>query len=158
MKFTENYAIAEEFESLFDFSEKDQLSLDALWIAAKFLSIIQDEIISQQITRKELAQRIGKSPSWLTQVFRGDKLPSLETITQLQNALNIEFDIKRKNEVVSISYKEKEAEEKFPKAIVPLKPNWMKKMNIGKIDYDATNSELENQTLGGSKTKYLEVA
>lgn len=157
MKLTENFTVAKGFESLFDFSEKDQKELDALWLAAQFLSIIQDEITLQQITRKELALRIGTSASWLTQVFRGDKLPNLETIIQLQKALNIEFEIRQKNEVLPVSYQENEIEDKFKK-IVKIKPIWLKGMMLEDIDYDELNNELDRSNGKGKKSKYQEVA
>jgi transcriptional regulator with XRE-family HTH domain len=157
MKLTENFTVAKGFESLFDFSEKDQKELDALWMAAQFLSIIQDEITLQQITRKELALRIGTSASWLTQVFRGDKLPNLETITQLQKALNIEFEIRQKNEVLPVSYQENEIEDKFKK-IVKFKPVWLKEMMLENIDYDELSNELDRSSSRGKKSKYQEVA
>lgn len=157
MKRTENYTVAKGFESLFDFSEKDQKELDALWLAAQFLSIIQDEITLQQITRRELALRIGTSASWLTQVFRGDKLPNLETITQLQKALNIEFEVRQKNEVLPVSYEENEIEDKFKK-IVKFKPAWFKGMMLENIDYDEINNELDKSINRGKNSKYQEVA
>lgn len=157
MKITENFTVAKGFESLFDFSEKDQKELDALWLAAQFFSIIQDEITLQQITRKELALRIGTSASWLTQVFRGDKLPNLETITQLQKALNIEFEIRQKNEVLPVSYQENEIEDKFKK-IVKFKPVWLKEMMLENIDYDELSNELDRSSSRGKKSKYQEVA
>jgi transcriptional regulator with XRE-family HTH domain len=157
MKLNENFTVAKGFESLFDFSEKDQKELDALWLAAQFLSIIQDEITLQQITRRELALRIGTSASWLTQVFRGDKLPNLETITQLQKALNIEFEIRQKNEVLPVSYEENEIEDKFKK-IVKFKPVWFKGMMLENIDYDEISNELDKSTGRGKSSKYQEVA
>lgn len=157
MKLTENFTVAKGFESLFDFSGKDQKELDALWLAAQFLSIIQDEITLQQITRRELALRIGTSASWLTQVFRGDKLPNLETITQLQKALNIEFEIRQKNEVLPVSYEENEIEGKF-KEIVKFKPSWHKGMMLENIDYDEISNELDKPIHRGKNNKYQEVA
>ena len=157
MKLPENFTVAKGFESLFDFSEKDQKELDALWLAAQFLSIIQDEITLQQITRRELALRIGTSASWLTQVFRGDKLPNLETITQLQKALNIEFEVRQKNEVLPVSYEENEIEDKFKK-IVKFKPAWFKGMMLENIDYDEVNNELDKSISKGKSSKYQEVA
>jgi transcriptional regulator with XRE-family HTH domain len=158
MKTIENYTVAKGFESLFDFSEKGQNELDTLWIAAQFLSIIKDEMIRQQITRKELALRIGTSASWLTQVFRGDKLPNLETITKLKNVLNIEFDIRQKDEVISVSYDDEETQDKFPRPILPLRPHWYNNMLLENIDYNEINKELERPIRGEKNNKYSEVA
>ena len=157
MKLTENYTVAKGFEGLFDFSEKDQNELDALWLAAQFLSIIQDEITVQQITRRELAMRIGTSASWLTQIFKGDKLPNFETITQLRKALNIEFEIRQRNEVIPVSYEENEVENKF-KQIVKLRTTWHKGMMVENINYDEINNELDKSINRGKNNKYKEVA
>lgn len=137
MKFNEKYVVAEGYEHLFDFAEDDQIELDALWMAAQFLSTIQNEMETQGINRKELAAKIGTSASWLTQLFRGDKIPNFETIVKLQNALNIEFDIKPKNEVVSVSYQEQE-----PKPVKtlskhqPFQSLWKDLSYRGEIDYE----------------------
>jgi len=96
MTFNEKYSVAEDYQHLFEFSEDDQIELDALWLAAQFLSPIQAKIEAQGISRKELAAQIGTSTGWLTQVFRGDKIPNLELITKLQKALNLEFEVKKK--------------------------------------------------------------
>jgi transcriptional regulator with XRE-family HTH domain len=154
MKFTENYTVAKGFESLFEFSEKDQIALDALWIATQFLSKVQDEMTLQQMTRKELANRIGTSASWLTQLFGGDKLPNLETIAQMQKALNIEFEIKQKNESVAVSYQEEETEDRFPKKIIPIRPTWLKNMTLGNVNYDEINEGLEQPARGAKNFNY----
>ena len=46
------------------------------------------------MTRKELAQKIGTSASFLTQLYRGSKLLNLTTIAKLEKALGITFTIK----------------------------------------------------------------
>ena len=50
------------------------------------------------ITRKELATRIGTSPSYITQLFRGDKILNLTMMARIQEACNIKFDISIKKE------------------------------------------------------------
>lgn len=154
MKFTENYTVAKDFESLFEFSEKDQIGVDARWIAAQFLSKVQDEMTLQQMTRRELANRIGTSASWLTQLFRGDKLPNLETIAQMQKALNIEFEIKQKNENASVSYQDEETEERFPKKIIAIRPIWLKNMALENVNYDEINEGLEQPARGAKNFNY----
>ncbi len=96
MTFNEKYIVAEDYLPLFNFAENDQRELDALWLAAQFLSPIQAKIEAQGISRKELAAQIGTSTGWLTQVFRGDKIPSFELIVKLQKALNLEFEVRLK--------------------------------------------------------------
>lgn len=86
--------ISAEFADLFSNELSDQNKVDALVLAAKFLEIINNELEEKEITRKRLAEMLGKSGSWLTQLFRGDKLPNLETLAHISNVLEISFDIK----------------------------------------------------------------
>ena len=52
--------------------------------------IVQEE---KGITRKELASLIKTSPSYLTQVFRGDKPLNFITLAKIQRALGIRFTV-----------------------------------------------------------------
>jgi transcriptional regulator with XRE-family HTH domain len=45
---------------------------------------------------------IGTTPSYVTQLFRGNKIINLETIARMQLALNVEFEIKLAGEQPSI--------------------------------------------------------
>jgi len=44
-------------------------------------------------TRKRLAKEIGTSASYLTQLFRGDRLLNFKTVAKIEAALGIEFEI-----------------------------------------------------------------
>ena len=58
-----------------------------------FVSEIQQNLEERKINRKDLAIQIGTSPSYLTQVFRGDKPLNFKTLAKIQKALNIRFEI-----------------------------------------------------------------
>ncbi len=75
-----------------------QIEHDTQMLAFKFLGEIQtcQEILG--INRKELAKKVGTSASYITQLYRGDKLPNLEILTKMAHALNIEFKISVKAE------------------------------------------------------------
>lgn len=62
-------------------------------LMASYLSEIEriQKKRDHQMTRKELATRIGTSASYLTQVFRGDKPLNFRTLAKIQEALNIRF-------------------------------------------------------------------
>lgn len=152
MEMNGKYIVAEGYESLFDFDEVNQIELDALWIAAQFLSKIQEVMSQQKMTRKELATKIGTSASWLTQVFRGDKLPSLETIVKLQRALNIEFDISLKDGSVPVYYAEEEENEAPIVPQTPFQSIW-KDPNWSKADYENFDNNLNGVS---SKPKITE--
>ncbi|MEY3967672.1 MAG: hypothetical protein RL137_573 [Bacteroidota bacterium] len=86
--------IQETFHDIFSFeNEKDQFENDAKIIMAKFLEKVQEIANEKGLKRNELAAKIGTSPSYLTQLYRGHKLMNLITAAKLQKALNIEFEI-----------------------------------------------------------------
>jgi transcriptional regulator with XRE-family HTH domain len=60
---------------------------------AKFLEKIQEIATQKGLKKKDLAQKIGTSASYITQLYRGHKLLNLMTLAKLQRALNIEFDV-----------------------------------------------------------------
>jgi transcriptional regulator with XRE-family HTH domain len=82
------------FKTILSFdNEQDQLELEAKLIMAKFLEKIQEIATQKGLKKKDLAQKIGTSASYITQLYRGYKLLNLMTLAKLQRALNIEFDV-----------------------------------------------------------------
>ncbi len=82
------------FKTILSFdNEQDQLELEAKLIVAKFLEKIQEIAAQKGLKKKDLAQKIGTSASYITQLYRGHKLLNLMTLAKLQRALDIEFDI-----------------------------------------------------------------
>ncbi len=71
--------------------EAEKLEVDSLLLMSGFLSEIEAAMVKKKITRKLLAQLIGTSPSYLTQVFRGDKPLNFMTLAKMQKALNVGF-------------------------------------------------------------------
>lgn len=104
MQIKNKYNVAPEFESLFDLSPKNQLEVEVLLLTSKFLEHITNELQERKMTKKELAQLIGVSASWLTQIFRGDKVPNWETIVKIQNVLNLDFEINLKSQSNTIKF------------------------------------------------------
>ncbi len=92
------------FKTILSFdNEQDQLELEAKLIMAKFLEKIQEIATQKGLKKKDLAQKIGTSASYITQLYRGHKLLNLMTLAKLQRALNIEFDvaIKGSNQIIN---------------------------------------------------------
>jgi DNA-binding Xre family transcriptional regulator len=75
-------------------SEETEVKHDALMLMAGFLSEIEAIQNERDISRKELAQNIKGSGSYLTQVFRSKKPLNFITLAKICRALNIRFDIK----------------------------------------------------------------
>jgi transcriptional regulator with XRE-family HTH domain len=88
------------FKTILSFNnEQDQLELDAKIIMAKFLEKVQEIATQKGLKKKDLAEKIGTSASYITQLYRGHKLLNLMTLAKLQRALDIEFDIAIKGSI-----------------------------------------------------------
>ncbi|WPP53600.1 helix-turn-helix domain-containing protein [Catalinimonas niigatensis] len=89
--------IQEAFKDLFEFEdEKEEIKHRARILMFRFLSEVEKIVEKKKLKKKDLAKMIGTSPSYVTQLFRGDKLINLETLAKLQKVLGIEFVIKSK--------------------------------------------------------------
>lgn len=99
MKFKEKYNINKDFESLFTFQdEKEELDHEAHMIMLRFLGEIEENYSKNDTFKKnELAIKLGVSPSYITQLFKGDKLMNLTMLAKIQKAFNITFEIKARN-------------------------------------------------------------
>lgn len=71
----------------------DHSVLDAQVLMYRFLSEVEKITDEKNISRRQLAKLLGTSPSYITQLFRGNKIMSLEFLGRIQRALNIEFKI-----------------------------------------------------------------
>jgi ribosome-binding protein aMBF1 (putative translation factor) len=87
--------IKDKFASLrLSKTEEDLTEEEAFILMAGFLSEIERISKSKGLNRKELALKINTSPSYLTQVFRGDKPLNFLTLAKIKRALNIQFEVK----------------------------------------------------------------
>lgn len=83
-----------QFEDLFaPRSQEDQIAEDTLLLGFRFLSIIDRHMEEKGLSRKRLAAMIGASPSYVTQVFRGNVRVNLEFIAKAEKALGIKFHV-----------------------------------------------------------------
>lgn len=74
-------------------STEEQIEFETQMLALLFLSEIEKEADRQGINRKELSDKIGKSSSYVTQLFRGNKTPNLKILTEMGLALGITFNV-----------------------------------------------------------------
>jgi len=104
MKFKERYNISNEFDDIFSFSnEEEELEHDAQMLTYKFLDEIEKCYFNgPKIRKKDLAKSLGKSTSFISQLYSGDKLLNFPLLAKIQKALNINFEIKAK--VLSTDY------------------------------------------------------
>ena len=96
-KLKTNKEIQDAFDLLFNqLSEQDKLENDANLIMFRFLSIIEEKCETLGLNRKQLAEKVGTSASYITQLYRGDKLVNMLTLAKFQKALDLEFEIAEK--------------------------------------------------------------
>lgn len=88
--------IENAFENLFNENSND-FEIDAKVMASRFLNDVKDIAEYKKINRKELAELIGTSPSYLTQLYRGNKLMNLVTIAKIKKVLDLDIEIKITN-------------------------------------------------------------
>jgi len=85
--------IRNEFQKLFEQSPEEQMEHRAQMLSYIFLSEAQKAMDRNGWTRKRLAKEIGTSASYLTQLFRGDRLLNLKTVAKIESALEIHFEV-----------------------------------------------------------------
>jgi hypothetical protein len=83
-----------EFNDLFDYSNpSDNDKHEARLIMYRFLSEIERTSEQKRGLKKMLAKSVGKSSSYITQLFNGDKIVNLLTLAKFQRVLGIKFKI-----------------------------------------------------------------
>lgn len=78
--------------------EKDRESFAAEIFQLEFLSIIEDEMDKNDISKKELADKLGVTASFITQLFKANKILNLKMLTKLINIFEIDYEFNPKSE------------------------------------------------------------
>jgi ribosome-binding protein aMBF1 (putative translation factor) len=91
---TKSRELKARFDQIMAFeSKEDRLEHDSKILMFKFLSLIEQEMSKSEMSKKELAALLNTSPSYVTQIFRGQKTINLLTLAKLQQIFEIEFKI-----------------------------------------------------------------
>lgn len=77
-------SILNEYKNWFDAIPADRVYDVKLSFAVK----LEKALSESGITKKELAQRVNKSPAWISKILRGDANLTIETMCEITNALN----------------------------------------------------------------------
>lgn len=97
--------IKEAFDELFkSFTDEELIDQEARLLSFRFLSEIEAAMEKQKMSKKLLAEKVNTSASYITQLFRGDRLPNFNILAKIQKALGLNFEIKGK-ETYSVSIK-----------------------------------------------------
>jgi DNA-binding XRE family transcriptional regulator len=83
-----------QWTNLFEeMTEEESLEIKARVLAIQFLGLVDQKMKETGKTKKELAEQIGTSVSYLTQLFIGDRKPSWEILAKMSLALGLEFKV-----------------------------------------------------------------
>ena len=74
-------------------NEAEKNDFEAVALAMSFLSLIETEMNKLGHNKQVLAKMVGTSPSYITQMFRGDRLPNFKMLAKMQKALDLTFKI-----------------------------------------------------------------
>jgi ribosome-binding protein aMBF1 (putative translation factor) len=91
-------AVQKSFEAILSFDDKtDKVDHHERMLMHRFLSEIQKMMEEKGMTKKKLASDIGTSASFITQLFRGDKVINLNTLAKIEVAYDILFEVAMKD-------------------------------------------------------------
>lgn len=81
---------SERFNAILERSREN----DAYWVEKAIIECTEEMIArmeEDEISRSELARRLGKKPAFITKLLRGDNNFTFETAVRIARALNAEF-------------------------------------------------------------------
>lgn len=85
--------IRNKFQKLFEKSPEEQVGHRAQMLSYFYLSETQKAMDRKDWTLKQLADEIGTSASYLTQLFQGDRLLNFKTVAKIEYALDLKYGI-----------------------------------------------------------------
>lgn len=84
--------IKQAFGDLFaNRTEEEQREDAAQLLSFRFLSEVERIMDERDLTRRKLAELVGTSSSYITQLFRGDRLLNIDMMARFEKALDIRF-------------------------------------------------------------------
>ena len=85
----------QELQSLL---KETDIDFTAITIQLQVMSEVEVLLEQHQMTRKDLAEALGTSQSYITQLFKGDKLLNLKMMAKLQTLFNKQFFIEARED------------------------------------------------------------
>jgi ribosome-binding protein aMBF1 (putative translation factor) len=83
-----------DFKNLLNPRTSDEkIEQEAMMLAAQFLHDISRTMEARNMRLKDLAELLGVSKSYVTQIFRGDKLPNFKFMAKVQMMLDVKFKV-----------------------------------------------------------------
>ncbi len=95
--------IQEEIKKLFEFSDdNEKLEFEKDILQIDFMEYISELMEESGMSQKSLAELIGKSPSWVSQLFSCDKRINIDTVIGFQRVFKTNFSIVKKTNDVEM--------------------------------------------------------
>ncbi len=96
MKFKDKYKVSSEFEDLFAFeSEQEELEHEAKMLTQQVLNeVARCYSNGPKLKQKVLAEVLGVSTSFISQLYSGDKVLSFPFLAKIQKRFGLNFSIK----------------------------------------------------------------
>ncbi|MEA3448454.1 MAG: helix-turn-helix transcriptional regulator [Bacteroidota bacterium] len=86
--------LIKQFNKLNKFNNnQEKIENDAMMLHARVMQIVEIVMDQKGWNKKTLANKLGISPSYLTQLFVGDKMINLTMIAKIQHYLGIKLSI-----------------------------------------------------------------
>jgi ribosome-binding protein aMBF1 (putative translation factor) len=134
--------IKSSFDELFkSFTDEELLEQEARLLSFQFLSEIESAMERQRMSKKELAEKVNTSASYITQLFRGDRLANFNILAKIQRALDLKFEIIGKEthlqtSKIGFDFPELEMDYGFHGVYKNLKPDYSRSMDRFKAEYN----------------------
>jgi transcriptional regulator with XRE-family HTH domain len=74
-------------------SEKEKERLEEELLNLKFITAIEEIMEQKEINKTDVAEILKSSRSYVSQLFSGNKMINIKTLTKIQKGLNISFKI-----------------------------------------------------------------
>ena len=74
-------------------TEQERRDDAAQMLSFRYLSEVERLLHERGMTKRDLAVAVGTSPSYITQLFRGDRLLNFDMLARLEDALSVKFTV-----------------------------------------------------------------
>lgn len=126
-------SIKKEWEDLFnECSYEDRVASLADVLALQFLGLVDRKMEMERISKKQLAEKIGTSAAFITQLFRGDRKPNWNILAKMSMELGLEFKVMT----------EELLQEKVQEELIAYHKRWSKPQEYLKLKEQVTNPQL----------------
>ncbi|GMQ24796.1 hypothetical protein Aoki45_14780 [Algoriphagus sp. oki45] len=126
-------SIKKEWEDLFNESSyEDRVASLADVLALQFLGLVDRKMEMEKISKKQLAEKIGTSAAFITQLFRGDRKPNWNTLAKMSLELDLDFKI----------MSEELFQAKVQEELIDYHKRWSKTQEYLKLKEQVTNPQL----------------